>query len=203
MVHSMIDTKTLCFGVLSLAAWLASGGFGFAQGPWEITPESQQALERGEGGLGLGERGYLTIREDDGSYELQRTGKTVDWLPGEMAVSVLAPPQGSRSIDRTYNPEVQAARAGLDRALALHFGEKLFSRNSGSLMSVARPCAAKNRMRKPANQVNVSSGVAWRYALIVSWNLPCSTVFTVTAIPVFALKPSTTACIAFFGTSSE
>ena len=70
-------------------------------------------------------------------------------------------------------------------------------------MSVARPWFAKNFMRKPANQVNASSGVAWRYALIVSWNLPCSTVLTVTATPVFSVKPSTTACMAAFGTASE
>jgi hypothetical protein len=40
-----------------------------------------------------------------------------------------------------------------------------------SLRSVARPCFAKNRMRYPANQVNVSSGVPWRYELICCWNV--------------------------------
>ena len=32
-----------------------------------------------------------------------------------------------------------------------------------SLMSVARPCSAKNRIRNPENQVQTSSGVPWRY----------------------------------------
>lgn len=124
--------------------------------------------------LGLGERGYLTIREDQGSYELQRTGKTVDWLPGEMAVAVLAPPQGSRSIDRTYNPEVQAARAGLDRALALHFGEKLFSRNGGSLFLGVLLGAATigvMLMLEAATPVVIAAGIAMVAVLVVAAKL--------------------------------
>jgi hypothetical protein len=35
-------------------------------------------------------------------------------------------------------------------------------RDQMSLMSVDSPCAAKKRMRKPANQVKTSSGVPWR-----------------------------------------
>ncbi|MEK6243140.1 MAG: DUF2207 domain-containing protein [Pseudomonadota bacterium] len=84
--------------------------------------------------LGLGQRGYLTIRQERGSYELARTGKSVEWLPGEQAVAALAPAQGVRGIGATYDPVVQQARAGLDEALKKHFGEKLFSRNNGSLM---------------------------------------------------------------------
>ncbi len=83
--------------------------------------------------LGLGQRGYLTIKEDGGTYDLARTGKAMDWLPGEAAVAVLAPAQGTRSIGRTYDPAVQQARAALDLALQKHYGERLFSRNFGSL----------------------------------------------------------------------
>jgi uncharacterized membrane protein YgcG len=83
--------------------------------------------------LGLGQRGFLRIREDIGMYELERTGKTVEWLPGEVAVAALAPPQGVNTIGRTYDPAVEQARAALEMALRLHFGEKLFSRNGGSL----------------------------------------------------------------------
>jgi uncharacterized membrane protein YgcG len=82
--------------------------------------------------LGLGQRGYLRIREDRGIYELERTGKAVEWLPGEAAVAALAPPTGVRSIGAAYDPAVQTARAGLAGALHRHFGERLFSRNLGS-----------------------------------------------------------------------
>ncbi len=51
-------------------------------------------------------------------------------------------------------------------------------------MSVASCWAAKNRIRKPENQVNTSSGVPWRYELIWSWNVPWSTVLILTGMPV-------------------
>src|SRR4029079_11695317 len=70
-------------------------------------------------------------------------------------------------------------------------------------MSVARPCAAKNRIRKPENQVQSSSGVPCRYELIWSWNVPWSTVLILTAMPVFAVNESAAACIAFFGAASH
>jgi len=81
--------------------------------------------------LGLGERGYMTIKETGGHYVLERTGKDVAWLPGEQAVSVLAPPPpGTRAIGPDYDAEVQAARAQLDAALKRHYGDSLFSRNT-------------------------------------------------------------------------
>ena len=83
--------------------------------------------------LGLGQRGYLSIREHGGAYELKRTGKDLQWLPGELAVAALAPPQGTRDVGKTYDPAVESARSALDVALKAHFGEKLFSRNGGSL----------------------------------------------------------------------
>jgi len=86
--------------------------------------------------LGLGQRGYLRIREHGGSYALERLGKqSMDWLPGEAAVAVLAPAQGARDIGSTYDPLVAAARSGLHAALKQHWGEKLFSLNRGSLFA--------------------------------------------------------------------
>ena len=72
-----------------------------------------------------------------------------------------------------------------------------------SVMSVARPCSAKNRIRKPENHVHTSSGVPWRYELIWSWNVPWSTVLTLTGMLVSAVNESAAACIAAFGTASE
>lgn len=83
--------------------------------------------------LGLGQRGYLRIREEAGAYRLERTGKAMDWLPGETAVASLAPAEGARSIGAAYDPAVQQARAGLEVALKQHFDEKLFSLNRGSI----------------------------------------------------------------------
>ena len=77
------------------------------------------------------------------------------------------------------------------------------SRDQTSLMSVARPCAAKNRMRKPENQVKTSSGVPWRYELIWSWNVPWSTVLILTVIPVCFVKVSMIPARTPFGTASE
>ncbi len=47
--------------------------------------------------LGLGQRGFLRITEAGGVYELERTGKAMDWLPGEAAVAVLAPAHRARA----------------------------------------------------------------------------------------------------------
>jgi len=81
--------------------------------------------------LGLGQRGYMTIKEAGGYYVLERTGKDVAWLPGEQAVSVLAPPPpGTRAIGPDYDAEVQAARAQLGEALKRHYGDSLFTRNT-------------------------------------------------------------------------
>ncbi len=83
--------------------------------------------------LGLAQRGYMTIKEDRGTYALARTGKSMDWLPGESVVARLAPAQGVREIGGAYDPEVQSARAALETALKVHYEEKLFSKNSYSI----------------------------------------------------------------------
>ncbi len=70
-------------------------------------------------------------------------------------------------------------------------------------MSVARPCSAKNRIRKPENQVNTSSGVPWRYELIWSWNVPWSVVLILTGMPVCFVKVSTIPASTPLGIVSE
>ena len=84
--------------------------------------------------LGLGQRGYLRISQEGNAYKLERTGKNVDLLLGEMAVAGLAPAQGSISIGAVYDPFVAQARTLLALELKRHFDEKLFSKNSGSLV---------------------------------------------------------------------
>lgn len=83
--------------------------------------------------LGLGQRGGLKIREQVGTYDIERTGKPQVWLPGEQALADgLLGAARNVTIGGTHNPQVAAARDGFRAALVRHFGEKLFSRNWGS-----------------------------------------------------------------------
>jgi len=84
--------------------------------------------------LGLGARGFLKIRQAGEGYQLERTGKEVELLPGERALAALVPKGfGAKSIGKTHDPAVQTVRGLLERELALHYDGKLFSRNRGSL----------------------------------------------------------------------
>ena len=85
--------------------------------------------------LGLGQRGHLKIRQDKGGYSVERTGAIEDWLPGERAlVSGLLPRPGSTAtFGATYDPMVSSASRHFVSDLTAHFGEKLFSKNHGSL----------------------------------------------------------------------
>jgi len=84
------------------------------------------------GMLGLAQRGYLTIRETGLGYEISRTGKPVDWLPGEEAIAGMVPAAGSITVGRTYDPAVEAAAQAHQLLLKQFFGERLFSWNAGS-----------------------------------------------------------------------
>ena len=88
--------------------------------------------------LGLGARGFLKIREHGGVYDIERTGKEIEWLPGEKPISDLLPGPGHPiTLGKEYSPGVQRTRELCERALALHFGEKFFSRNRGSFIAGA------------------------------------------------------------------
>jgi hypothetical protein len=83
--------------------------------------------------LGLGARGFLRIRQQGDSYFVERTGKEVEWLPGEKEISSLLPGPGKPvAIGRTHNPAVQAVSAAVSAELKHLYDEKLFSRNRGS-----------------------------------------------------------------------
>lgn len=89
--------------------------------------------------LGLGERGTLKIRQSGEGYGLERTATPPAWLPGEKALvdALLPAPRAQRVIGKAHDPAVQAAHAGLAAALQAHFGERLFSRNHGSIVAGA------------------------------------------------------------------
>jgi len=83
--------------------------------------------------LGLGARGFLRIRESGGSYELERTGQDVDWLPGEKTLAGLMRGPGKPTlIGKSHNPAVQITLETHKRELAARYEEKSFSRNRGS-----------------------------------------------------------------------
>jgi hypothetical protein len=82
--------------------------------------------------LGLGQRGFLKVSESAGTYLITPTGAKVEMLPGDAPVATLVG-KGGVTIARQHDPGVQAARDGVALALQRHFGEKLFSRNRGSL----------------------------------------------------------------------
>ena len=85
--------------------------------------------------LGLGQRGVIRIRKSGDDFGLERTSAAPAWLPGEKPVlDCLLPRADTRTtIGRSYDPNVLAARKGAELALTMHFGEKLFSKNRGSL----------------------------------------------------------------------
>jgi len=83
--------------------------------------------------LGLGARGFLRIRESGDAYVLERTGKTVDWLPGERVLSELLPGPGKTVvIDKTHSPGVQLTLEKHQQELAALYEKTFFSRNRGS-----------------------------------------------------------------------
>jgi Predicted membrane protein (DUF2207) len=125
--------------------------------------------------LGLGQRGFMTIKETGGYYVLERTGKEVAWLPGEKEVAVLAPPPpGTRAIGPDYDAEVQAARAGLDAALKKHFDEKLFSLNRGSIafaVLIGAPVLGAMHLLGAALPVTLATAAVMLVALVYAWKL--------------------------------
>jgi len=86
--------------------------------------------------LGLGQRGFLRIRVEDvagGGYMVERTGKAVEWLPGEEAVAALVPVEGTLALGSTYDASVKEAWGKLDQSLKAHYGTRLFSRHQAPI----------------------------------------------------------------------
>ena len=124
--------------------------------------------------LGLAQRGFLRIREEGGAYSLERTGKAVDYLPGEAPLAALVPKSGAKDIGRTYDPTVAAARSGLGRALAAAIDGRLYSLNRGSIMLGAAIAAATlfaMDLMDAAPFAMIAAGVLMLAALVVAWRL--------------------------------
>ena len=84
--------------------------------------------------LDLGSRGYLKIRQAGEGYAIERTGKSVPFLPGEQAISeMLLGPGKERLIGKTHDLGVEHARKNFVTDLEGRFGKGQFARNTGSL----------------------------------------------------------------------
>jgi len=86
--------------------------------------------------LDLGARGFLRIRQDGPSFEIERTGTQVEWLPGERPLADLMRGPGKPTvIGKSHNPAVQGVRDRMALELTATFGERLFTKNRGSLVT--------------------------------------------------------------------
>jgi hypothetical protein len=84
--------------------------------------------------LGLGARGYLKVDQHGEAFEVQRTGRSVDWLAGERPLAdALFSGRNATTISKTYDPKIAAAQGALSAALKQHYKGVLFSRNGGSI----------------------------------------------------------------------
>ena len=125
--------------------------------------------------LDLGARGFLKIREHGGVYDIERTGKDVEWLPGEKPISdMLTAPGHPVTIGKEYSPGVQRTRELCERMLALHLGEQFFSRNLGSFITGAviavAFCVLGLVLEAPAAVLVVVAG-AMALTLLLFWRL--------------------------------
>jgi len=125
--------------------------------------------------LDLGARGFLKIREHGGVYDIEPTGKQIEWLPGEKPIAdMLLAPGHPVTIGKEYSPGVQRTRELCERMLALHLGEKFFSRNLGSFITGAviavAFCVLGIVLEAPAAVLVVVAG-AMALTLLLFWRL--------------------------------
>jgi flagellar biosynthesis protein FliQ len=86
------------------------------------------------GVLGLGARGYLKVDQQGEAFDVQQTGRSVDWLAGDRPLAdALFSGRSATTITKTYDPKIAAAQGALSAALKNHYKGVLFSRNSGSI----------------------------------------------------------------------
>jgi uncharacterized membrane protein YgcG len=89
------------------------------------------------GVLGLGARGYLKVHQHDKGFVVQKTGSTVQWLPGEKPLADALFRGGSQAaLSQTYDPAVAEAQSELSSALSTHYKGVAFKRNHWPLVLV-------------------------------------------------------------------
>ena len=124
--------------------------------------------------LGLAQRGFMRIREDGGTYSLERTGRTVPLLAGDAPLAALAPEKGPFTFGGTYDPAVAVAREGLEKALTAQVDGPLYSLNRGAVavaVLMAIVTLAAMYLLNAAVLVIIAAGLLILGALILAWRL--------------------------------
>jgi hypothetical protein len=85
--------------------------------------------------LGLGSRGYLRIRELGGRLRVERTGRAVQWFPGERALAKRLLPGETARVDlrKHHARAVEEASAAFSEALRHAFGPRTWPGNSAAI----------------------------------------------------------------------
>ena len=86
--------------------------------------------------LGLGQRGFLKIRQEGHAFTIDRTGQKAEMLPGDLALaSMLRAPGHPLVLARAHDIGVEQARKEFAAQLAVRYGGGgLFSKNSGTMV---------------------------------------------------------------------
>ena len=89
--------------------------------------------------LQLASRGYLRIRELGDRFRVERTGKDVDWLPGEQALArrLLPDDLAHLEIEKRHDKAIEEARHAAAEALRQHFARYWSTKVSYVALSAA------------------------------------------------------------------
>jgi uncharacterized membrane protein YgcG len=84
--------------------------------------------------LGLGARGYLKVEQHGDSFSIEKTGRDVEWLPGDKPMAAALFGGGSQTtLTKTYDTSVANAQSELRSALRHHYKDTAFRLNSWPL----------------------------------------------------------------------
>lgn len=123
----------LMLAVLFACWWRYGRGSGARLGPAAFRFIDQQGFDDrclSAALLELGSRGYLRIRELGDRFRVERTGKEVDWLPGEQALAgcLLPGDLAHLEIEKRHDKAIEEARNAFAEALRQHFGPHYWPR---------------------------------------------------------------------------
>jgi uncharacterized membrane protein YgcG len=86
------------------------------------------------GVLGLGARGFLKVHQNGDAFAVEKTGRNVDWLPGDRPMATALFRGGEQTtLTQTYDPNVAAAKKELHSALRHHYKGAVFRYNGWPL----------------------------------------------------------------------
>jgi hypothetical protein len=125
--------------------------------------------------LGLGSRGYLTIRADANAYTVQATGQEVPLLGGDKAmIGPLLDGKTETVVSKTYDPAVASSQRALAQALERRYDGTLFRRNRGAVVLgglAGSGAIAVGAAMGAAPLVCIALSIVLLAALIVFWRL--------------------------------